>query len=203
VSRHSAPDDTDPADTSPPPPARTPAPTLDPRVIDGLHSRVSALEAWRAHQTDLLDEILENLPLTEEPDLDDTEPDPHDHPATDDPDLAALVDWVHQHVAAVIARPLRGEHKWCPLWWEHPEALFRFTALHRAWTELAGEPGAALSIWIRDHLDPCLRELLAPAGPFADCVQTERYRATTAHTPLPTLPTLSTTAPVRHRDGGR
>ena len=33
-----------------------------------------------------------------------------------------------------------------------------------------------MSIWIRDHLDPCLRELLSPNGPFADCTHTERHR---------------------------
>ncbi|MBW0115285.1 DUF4913 domain-containing protein [Pseudonocardia sp. KRD-169] len=89
----------------------------------------------------------------------------------------------------MIARPLRGELTWCPLWWEHPEAVFRLEALRRAWTELAPEPGAAMSIWIRDHLDPCLRELLTPLGPFADCAHNERYRALSGHTPIATLPT--------------
>lgn len=199
MSRHRAEDANAPDADSPH--AKPPAsPTIDRQVVVGLHSRVSALEAWRAHQTDLLDEILENLPVSEDPDFVDADHDPHDQHVVDDFDLAALIDWVHQHVAAVIARPLRGEHKWCPQWWEHPEALFRFTALYQAWTELAGEPGAALSIWIRDHLDPCLRELLAPAGPFTDCVQSERYRAVATHTPLPTLPT---TAPAGHPDAGR
>jgi hypothetical protein len=195
MSRHRADDANDDSQH-----AKSPAsPTIDPQVVAGLHSRVAALEAWRAHQTDLLDEILENLPVSDSPEFVDADHDPHEHVA-DDFDLAALIDWVHQHVTAVIARPLRGEHKWCPQWWEHPEALFRFTALYHAWTELAGEPGAALSTWIRDHLDPCLRELLAPAGPFTDCVQSERCRATTTHTALPTLPT---TTPSKHPDPGR
>ena len=55
----------------------------------------------------------------------------------------ALIDWVHRHVTAVIARPLRGDLRWCPQWWDHAEAVFRFEALRRAWTELAAEPGAA------------------------------------------------------------
>jgi hypothetical protein len=46
-----------------------------------------------------------------------------------------------------------------------------------------------MSIWIRDHLDPCLRELLSPLGPFADCTHTDRFRSLNPHTPLPTLPT--------------
>ena len=99
---------------------------------------------------------------------------------------------MHDTVAAITARPLRGEFAWCPLWWEHPEAVFRFEALHGAWTELAPEPGAALSIWIRDHLDPCLHVLLSPNGPFADCAHTERHRIRPhPHRPLPTLPTTT------------
>jgi hypothetical protein len=189
MSRHSA-ENADPRDGDPPRARPGASPTVDPHVVAGLHSRISALEAWRAHQTDLLDEILENLPVSETLEVANPDHVP-DELAPVGLDLEALIDWVHHHVAAVIARPLRGEHRWCPRWWEHPEALFRFTALYHAWTELAGEPGAALSIWIRDHLDPCLRELLAPAGPFTDCVQSERYRAIATHTPLPTLPTTS------------
>ena len=98
---------------------------------------------------------------------------------------------MHRHVTAVIARPLRGDLCWCPQWWDHAEAVFRFEALRRAWTELAAEPGAAMSVWIREHLDPCLRELLNPLGPFADCSHSERVRILTPHAPLPTLPTLT------------
>ncbi len=194
MSRHRAPD---PAEHTDPTTASTPAPSVDPHVVAGLHTRVAALEAWRAHQTDLLDELLDNVHDPADDELGDS---PDDEPTTDDLDDDALIEWVHRHVAAVIARPLRGEHKWCPQWWEHPEAIFRFTALHRAWTELAGEPGSALSIWIRDHLDPCLRELLAPAGPFTDCTHSERHRSRDAHTSLPTLPTAR---PAEHHNPAR
>ena len=50
-----------------------------------------------------------------------------------------------------------------------------------------------MSTWIRDHLDPCLRELLTPLGPFADCSHSERHRHS-EHTPLPTLPTRDPSA---------
>ena len=176
------------------------------RVLAHLHARVDALDAWRAHQSDLLDEHLNSHP---DPDRDDPDSnDDLDEPEIDGADLGgdaldprpasptiggyALVEWVHDTVAAITARPLRGEYAWCPLWWEHPEAVFRFEALHGAWTELAPEPGAALSIWIRDHLDPCLQVLLSPNGPFADCAHTERHRgAPHTHRPLPTLPTTT------------
>ena len=165
------------------------------RVLAHLQARVDALDAWRAHQSDLLDEHLNNHPdpddLDPADDLDGSEHRRHGHrrrrsrrtrgldrrPATPAIGGYALIEWVHDTVAAIIARPLRGEFAWCPLWWEHPEAVFRFEALHGAWTELAPEPGAALSIWIRDHLDPCLQVLLSPNGPFADCAHTERHRS--------------------------
>lgn len=178
-------------------------------VLTHLQARVDALDAWRAHQSDLLDEHLNHHPDPDDPDpaddldsseLNDTtiggaDLDGHAvdrRPATPAIGGYALIEWVHDTVAAITARPLRGEFAWCPLWWEHPEAVFRFEALHGAWTELAPEPGAALSIWIRDHLDPCLQVLLSPNGPFADCAHTERHRNSPhPHRPLPTLPTTT------------
>jgi hypothetical protein len=182
---------------------------IDPRLLAELQARLTALEAWRAHQSDLLDELL-NPTTTAVPETDRVEAGPKptapaerpgsirprpvapDAPAAPEAiDGDALIEWVHRHVTAVIARPLRGDLAWCPQWWDHAEAIFRFEALRRAWTELAAEPGAAMSVWIREHLDPCLRELLHPLGPFADCSHSERARTPTAHTPLPTLPTLT------------
>jgi len=104
-------------------------------------------------------------------------------------DIDGLVLWVHATITTMIARPLRGELTWCPKWWDHAEAVFRLEALRLAWVELVPEPGAATSLWIRDHLDPCLRELLSPLGPFADCTPNERFRSHAAHDPVPTLPT--------------
>ncbi|MDN5915559.1 MAG: DUF4913 domain-containing protein [Pseudonocardia sp.] len=160
------------------PTSRTPQ-----QLIEELLSRVHALESWRTHQSDLLDELLNGMPIPEQ--VTGTEAQTGDGEL----DVDTLIEWVHDTVTSVIARPLRGELTWCPLWWEHPEAVFRLEALRRAWTELAPEPGAAMSIWIRDHLDPCLRELLTPLGPFADCQQNNRYRSLNGHTPLATLPT--------------
>lgn len=157
--------------------------------IAALTARVQALEAWRDHQTDLLDELINGMPTAE----------PASDPAPkEDLDADGLVSWVHQCITGIIARPLRGELMWCPRWWEHPEAILRMRALHRAWAELASEPGVAMSLWLRDHLDPCLRELLNPLGPFADCAHNERYRSLNGHTPLATLPTAAPDGPLEH-----
>jgi hypothetical protein len=148
----------------------------------GLADRLVALEAWREEFLADLDAVQdrEEAVIADPPEL---------HPDDEVLDPDRLIGWVHRHVTAVIARPLRGEVCWCPLWWEHPEAVFRFEAARRAWTHLAPEPGPSMSTWIRDHLDPCLRELLSPLGPFADCSHSDRFRGHSEHTPLPTLPT--------------
>ncbi|SDG76752.1 DUF4913 domain-containing protein [Pseudonocardia oroxyli] len=144
---------------------------------DDLAARVAALESWQDHQTRLTDSLMDR-----------GGPDEDDVPtAVLDP--GRLVRWVHRHVTAIIARPLRGQLYWCPLWWEHPEAVFRLEALRRAWQDHVALPGASMSIWIRDHLDPCLRVLLAADGPFVDCAHDARTEARGTHLPLPPLPT--------------
>lgn len=165
-------------------------PTAASRLLIELQARIGVLEGWRAHQSELLDGVINGrAELITEQDDDISQDDVADEDTGIDADR--LIGWVHRHVAAVIARPLRGEIKWCPRWWEHPEAVFRFEALRRAWTQLAPEAGVGMSVWIRDHLDPCLRELLSPLGPFADCSHNERFRTLTEHVPSPTLPTAS------------
>ncbi|SDH43794.1 DUF4913 domain-containing protein [Pseudonocardia oroxyli] len=154
--------------------------------LDDLRARIERLEGVTAHHTDLLDDLVNGV-IGPRPEPTPSPPAPQPSRAIDPEDLAA---WVQRHVTSVIARPIRGELRWCPRWWEHAEALFRFEALHRAWTELGGEPGTALSVWIRDHLDPCLRELLSPTGPFADCDLTERFGMRGDHLPLSTLHTV-------------
>jgi hypothetical protein len=150
--------------------------------LDELLARVERLENVTGQHTDLLDDVVNgSRPGTAPPPAKTT-------PKAIDPDELAA--WVQRHVTSVIARPIRGEMRWCPRWWEHAEALFRFEALRRAWIELAAEPGTAMSVWIRDHLDPCLRELLSPTGPFADCDLTERFGMRGDHSPLATLQTV-------------
>jgi hypothetical protein len=144
-----------------------------------LEARIAELEQWRR----LIDEELDaDGVVAEPPDLD---------PDDEGLDADRLIEWVHRHVTAVIARPIRGEIHWCPLWWEHPEAIFRLEALRRAWAHFAPQPGPGMANWIRDHLDPCLRELLSPLGPFADCGHHDRFHQHAEHAPLPTLPTAT------------
>ncbi|MET7887804.1 DUF4913 domain-containing protein [Streptomyces avermitilis] len=98
-----------------------------------------------------------------------------DSPLYDD-ELRALIEWVEGVlVPGYLAEP-SSDARWCHLWWEHPPAVARLHALWLAWQELT-DPAACgytgPSVWHRDHLDPCLRELRGSSGPFAGCTKGE------------------------------
>ncbi len=82
------------------------------------------------------------------------------------PDVEA---WVNEHFAPMYVRPLGGEFRWCPRWWEHAEAISRLEALWRSWETLRLDPGLGMATWYRDHLDSQLGILLGNRGPFALC----------------------------------
>lgn len=86
--------------------------------------------------------------------------------------------------APTISRPLGGTHRWCPSWWDHPEAELRLDALWRAYEHLQGDPDLGPITFLTHHLDPTLAVLLAPTGPFARCTP-DRHEP---HQPLPTNP---------------
>lgn len=77
--------------------------------------------------------------------------------------------WVSRHFAPMYARPLGGEFRWCPRWWEHAEAISRLEALWRSWETLRLDPCLGMAIWYRDHFDSQLAILLGNRGPFALC----------------------------------
>ncbi|MDA8368856.1 MAG: DUF4913 domain-containing protein [Nocardiopsaceae bacterium] len=99
-------------------------------------------------------------------------------------ELAALVAWVNDFLVPVYV----GDNAtWCPVWWEHHEAVGRLHALRLAYDELTDTAASGASgpgIWHRDHLDPVLARLCAESGPFAACLtaagHVERRRVETA-----------------------
>ncbi|MEV6179954.1 DUF4913 domain-containing protein [Streptomyces sp. NPDC052015] len=98
-----------------------------------------------------------------------------DAPEYDD-ELRALVEWVEGVlVPGYLAEP-SSDARWCHLWFEHPVAVARLHACWLAWQELTDPATCGYtgpSVWHRDHLDPCIRELRASSGPFAGCVKGE------------------------------
>ncbi|MFI6209158.1 DUF4913 domain-containing protein [Streptomyces sp. NPDC051041] len=98
-----------------------------------------------------------------------------DPPQYDD-ELRALIEWVEGVlVPGYLAEP-SAEARWCHLWFEHPVAVARLHACWLAWQELTDPATCGYtgpSVWHRDHLDPCLRELRASNGPFSGCTKGE------------------------------
>ncbi|GAA4903753.1 DUF4913 domain-containing protein [Streptomonospora salina] len=101
-------------------------------------------------------------------------------------ELADLVTWVNEFLVPVYVgagEDLKGDADgraaWCPVWWEHHEAVGRLHALRLAYRELSdtavsGPSGPA--VWHREHLDPALERLRSPRGPFAACSATKGHR---------------------------
>lgn len=98
-----------------------------------------------------------------------------DPPLYDD-ELRALIEWVEGVlVPGYLAEP-SSDARWCHLWFEHPPAVARLHALWLAWQELTDPASCGYtgpSVWHRDHLDPCIRELRSSSGPFAGCTKGE------------------------------
>lgn len=76
------------------------------------------------------------------------------------------------------------ERTWCPCWWRHPEAVVRLEAIWRAFEALRTDPGTGISVWLRDHADVHMAQLLAPTGPFRGCTARDGH----SPDPLPPLP---------------
>ncbi|CAL9677761.1 hypothetical protein SUDANB105_08072 (plasmid) [Streptomyces sp. enrichment culture] len=93
-----------------------------------------------------------------------------------DEELRALIEWVEGVlVPGYLAEP-SSDARWCHLWFEHPPAVARLHACWLAWQELTDPATCGYtgpSVWHRDHLDPCLRELRASSGPFGGCTKSE------------------------------
>lgn len=115
------------------------------------------------------------------------QPPPEFHPDPQQPEAPidgdALIHWVHTTLLPLLERSTRTV-TWCPRWWEHPEACFRFELLRRSWqAAVSSDDGMALSFWMLQHVDPHLAVLTGPAGPFADCGWSERRGYLQPHQP--------------------
>jgi hypothetical protein len=100
------------------------------------------------------------------------------------PTLPAFV----AHFVTWYRREVFDSHEltWCPQWWRHPEAVVRLEATWRSFEALRQDPATGISVWLRDHADVHMAQLMSPAGPFRGC------HARDGHTsdPLPALPVV-------------
>jgi hypothetical protein len=86
-----------------------------------------------------------------------------------DPLYPDVVAFVEEFFAPAFARPLGGEFRWCPRWWDHIEAALLLEACWRTFEHLRLNPQTGISDWLTHHLYPHLHRLMAPSGPFARC----------------------------------
>ena len=77
--------------------------------------------------------------------------------------------WVNGYFVHCYVRPLGGEWRWCPRWWDHAEAITRLEALWRSWEALTRDPSLGMAAWLVQHLDQQLPLLMGNRGPFARC----------------------------------
>jgi hypothetical protein len=98
-----------------------------------------------------------------------------DPPQYDD-ELRALIEWVEGVLVPGYLGEPSADARWCHLWYEHPVAVARLHACWLAWQELTDPVSCGYtgpSVWHRDHLDPAMRELRGPTGPFQGCTKGE------------------------------
>lgn len=98
------------------------------------------------------------------------------------PFFGSLLEFVVEHFGPVYARNTSPTVRWCASWWDHAEAIYRLEALWRTWELYRLEPRLGIASWLRDYLDPQLRELTSATGPFASCTEDR-------HSPVKALPT--------------
>ena len=98
------------------------------------------------------------------------------------PFFGSLLEFVVEHFGPVYARNTSPTVRWCASWWDHAEAIYRLEAVWRTWELYRLEPRLGIASWLRDYLDPQLRELTSATGPFASCTQDR-------HSPVKALPT--------------
>ena len=105
-----------------------------------------------------------------------------EEPEPVEPFFGSLLEFVVEHFGPVYARNTSPTLRWCASWWDHAEAIYRLEALWRTWELYRLEPRLGIASWLRDYLDPQLRELTSPTGPFASCTEDR-------HSPVKALPT--------------
>jgi hypothetical protein len=94
-----------------------------------------------------------------------------------EPVYPTLTEWVDGRLIPNLERQAGNQHRWCNQWAEHPEAVARLEACWRAWETLRLDPTLGMSVWYRDHHDPCINALAGGTGPFSSCTIT-RHLAT-------------------------
>lgn len=63
----------------------------------------------------------------------------------------------------------RQNVRWCAQWYLHAEAVTRIQALWKSWEDMRWAGPTGMATWWLSYLDPHMRELTGPTGPFEFC----------------------------------
>ena len=75
--------------------------------------------------------------------------------------------FVSEFIAPLYVRPIGSAAKWCPKWWLHAEAVFRFNALWVTYENgFASEDPTFAAKWMTNYADPFMSRLMEPNGTF-------------------------------------
>lgn len=79
-------------------------------------------------------------------------------------------DWVKTWLGTIVERRVSNTKRWCPQWFQHPEAVSRLWTCYMGFRQVQ-DSGNALdfSNWQLDHLDRHITYLMSADGPFAGC----------------------------------
>lgn len=87
--------------------------------------------------------------------------------------------FVSEFIAPLYVRPIGSAAKWCPKWWLHAEAVFRFNALWVTYENgFASEDPSFAAKWLASYADPFMSRLMDPNGTFNGCSPERGHRAT-------------------------
>ena len=126
--------------------------------VDELRSRLSELEEMIAGWDEPEDAgVVERYPRLRPPTWSDLE--------------AWVVTWVQD----ILEPRLDPSFRWCPKWYDHPEAVTRLWAMFNSWRQVTAEDDAdTYARWMVDVFDRQWDALTRKNGPFANCTQ-ERH----------------------------
>ena len=102
-------------------------------------------------------------------------------PATGTGTYRSVADWVEGWLLGRIERDIGTRLRWCPRWHEHPEAVWRLTAMWNDWERGWSRPDGGPTMWARNSPHPHLDQLTVGHGPFSAC-------SPQRHEPARTLP---------------
>ncbi|MBH0780344.1 DUF4913 domain-containing protein [Nocardia bovistercoris] len=79
--------------------------------------------------------------------------------------------------------------RWCPMWWDHGEAVARLGALWRAFERMRQGDGVEMSVWWLHHAVPTMEQLMDPdKGPFQYCTPSDGHKRRLQALPVVEIP---------------